>query len=41
MAIIKMRYSNEPRVMIYMSKATDFYHLLKILVHMQLKLLKT
>ena len=30
-----MRYSIEPT-----KKAMDFYHLLKILVHMQLKLLK-
>ena len=35
-----MRYSIEPRAE-YTLKAMDFYHLLKMLVHRQLKLLKT
>ena len=35
-----MRYFIEPRETIYV-KGYGFYHLLKMLVHMQLKLLKT
>ena len=35
-----MRYAFEPRGR-YMKESMDFYHLLKILVYTQLKLLKT